>query len=149
MNSLLRIYAVITKELRQLRRDRMTFGMVMMITFIQLMLFGYAINTNIRYIPAGLVDQIELMLGKIVAYMFIGGVQVTIILGLGHLIFKAPINGSLIQLDAAWCCAMSSSSICPMTFPFSLLQRHDVCRGGNLPPLQWIGNANKNSSIIY
>ncbi|WP_417911352.1 ABC transporter permease [Candidatus Electronema sp. PJ] len=268
MKSLLRIYAVITKELRQLRRDRMTFGMVVMIPFIQLMLFGYAINTNIRHIPAGLVDQsrsslsrqlaqtvaatqvlaftaryadvrqaeaaiasgevraalvipadiaerlvrhpsaglpsadrkssrplaqwlvdgadpviagavkslrnmplaellriparsnpptfevtllynpeqrtavntvpgivaviltmtmimftsaaivresergnmemlittpvrpIELMLGKIVPYMFIGGVQVTIILGLGHLIFKVPINGSLIQL--AW-----------------------------------------------
>uniref|UniRef100_UPI004057BA75 ABC transporter permease n=1 Tax=Candidatus Electronema sp. TaxID=2698783 RepID=UPI004057BA75 len=57
MNSLLRIYAVFTKELRQLRRDRMTFGMVVMIPFIQLLLFGYAINTNIRHIPAGLVDQ--------------------------------------------------------------------------------------------
>ena len=57
MNALLRIYAIFTKELRQLRRDRMTFGMVVMIPFIQLMLFGYAINTNIRNIPAGLVDQ--------------------------------------------------------------------------------------------
>jgi ABC-2 type transport system permease protein len=57
MTSLLRIYAIFTKELRQLRRDRMTFGMVVMIPFIQLMLFGYAINTNIRNIPAGLVDQ--------------------------------------------------------------------------------------------
>jgi len=269
MKALLRIYAIFTKELRQLRRDRMTFGMVVMIPFIQLMLFGYAINTNIRHIPAGLVDQsrsslsrqlaqtvaatqvlsftaryadvrqaeaaiasaevravlvippdlaerlvrhpaaglpsaegknsrplaqwlvdgsdtmiasavkglrnmplvgllrtaaranpptfevtlfynpeqrtavntvpgivaiiltmtmimftsaaivresergnmemlittpvrpLELMLGKIVPYMFIGGVQVTIILGLGHLIFKVPINGSLIQLAGA------------------------------------------------
>ena len=57
MNSLLRIYAIFSKELTQLRRDKMTFGMIIMIPLIQLMLFGYAINTNIRYIPVGVVDQ--------------------------------------------------------------------------------------------
>ncbi len=56
MNSLLRIYAIFTKELTQLKRDKMTFGMVVMIPLIQLLLFGYAINTNIRNIPVGVVD---------------------------------------------------------------------------------------------
>ena len=56
MNSLLRIFAIFNKELKQLRRDRMTFGMVVMIPLIQLMLFGYAINTNIRHIPVGVID---------------------------------------------------------------------------------------------
>src|SRR5690606_17904575 len=51
-----RIGAITRKEFRQLSRDRMTFGMVVMIPLIQLLLFGYAINTNIRHIPAGLVD---------------------------------------------------------------------------------------------
>jgi ABC-2 type transport system permease protein len=46
------------------------------------------------------VRPIELMLGKIIPYMFIGGIQVTIILGLGHLLFKVPIVGSLAQLAA-------------------------------------------------
>ncbi|MDD1780159.1 ABC transporter permease [Enterovibrio sp. ZSDZ35] len=54
---LARILAVIAKELRQLSRDRMTFGMVVMIPIVQLMLFGYAINTDVRHIPAGLVDH--------------------------------------------------------------------------------------------
>ena len=56
MNSLRRIRAILGKELIQLRRDRMTFGMIVMIPLIQLLLFGYAINTNIRHIPVGIVD---------------------------------------------------------------------------------------------
>ncbi|MGL5401517.1 MAG: ABC transporter permease, partial [Plesiomonas shigelloides] len=54
---LLRMSAVVRKELRQLSRDRMTFGMVIMIPLIQLFLFGYAINTNVRHIPIAVVDQ--------------------------------------------------------------------------------------------
>ena len=65
MNALLRIYAVFSKELMQLKRDRMTFGMVVMIPLIQLMLFGYAINTNIRHIPVGVVDQSETGLSRV------------------------------------------------------------------------------------
>ena len=56
MNALLRIRAIVAKELTQLKRDRMTFGMIVMIPLIQLLLFGYAINTNIRHIPVGVVD---------------------------------------------------------------------------------------------
>ncbi|AEF55964.1 ABC transporter permease [Marinomonas posidonica] len=52
----IRIYAIFIKELKQLSRDRMTFGMIVMIPLVQLMLFGYAINTNARHIPVGLVD---------------------------------------------------------------------------------------------
>ncbi len=42
MNSLYRIKAVMVKEFRQLSRDRITFGMVVMIPLIQLILFGFA-----------------------------------------------------------------------------------------------------------
>ena len=48
MSALQRIAAVTGKELRQLSRDRLTFGMVVMIPLIQLLLFGYAINTVVR-----------------------------------------------------------------------------------------------------
>lgn len=56
MKSLLRIRAITFKELHQLRRDRLTFGMVVMIPLIQLLLFGFAINTNVRHLPVGLLD---------------------------------------------------------------------------------------------
>ena len=65
MKSLRRIYAILSKELMQLKRDKMTFGMVVMIPLIQLMLFGYAINTNIRHIPVGVVDQSETGLSRV------------------------------------------------------------------------------------
>ncbi|QSX32249.1 ABC transporter permease [Shewanella avicenniae] len=51
-----RLWAIVTKELKQLRRDRMTFGMIVMLPLMQLMLFGYAINTDVRQVPAGIVD---------------------------------------------------------------------------------------------
>ena len=65
MKPLLRIRAVFTKELLQLRRDRMTFGMMVMIPLIQLLLFGYAINTNVRHIPVGVVDNSNSGLSRI------------------------------------------------------------------------------------
>jgi ABC-2 type transport system permease protein len=51
-----RVAAVAAKEFRQLSRDRVTFGMVVMIPLIQLLLFGYAINSVVRNIPVALVD---------------------------------------------------------------------------------------------
>jgi len=65
VNSPLRIQAIIGKELTQLKRDKMTFGMVVMIPLIQLMLFGYAINTNIRDIPVGVVDHSQTGLSRV------------------------------------------------------------------------------------
>ena len=57
MISLRHILAIVRKELLQLRRDRLTFGMIVMIPLIQLILFGYAINTEVRHIPAAVVDH--------------------------------------------------------------------------------------------
>lgn len=45
------------KELRQLRRDRMTLAMMTMLPVMQLLLFGYAINTDVRDIPTVVYDQ--------------------------------------------------------------------------------------------
>ncbi|AMO58002.1 ABC transporter [Endozoicomonas montiporae] len=57
MNSLQRILAIFLKELRQLARDKPTFGMVVMVPLIQLLLFGYAINTDVRHLPVAVVDH--------------------------------------------------------------------------------------------
>jgi ABC-2 type transport system permease protein len=56
MKSLQRIFAIIVKELRQLSRDRLTFGMIIGIPTLQLLLFGYAINMDVRHISAGIAD---------------------------------------------------------------------------------------------
>ncbi|MFS8037314.1 ABC transporter permease [Xanthobacter sp. AM11] len=46
-----RIGAMIVKEFIQLRRDRVTFATMIMIPLLQLILFGYAINTTPRHLP--------------------------------------------------------------------------------------------------
>ncbi len=65
MRSLYRIQAIFFKELVQLKRDKMTFGMVVMIPLVQLMLFGYAINTNVRHIPVALVDHSQTAISRV------------------------------------------------------------------------------------
>ncbi|SDZ99422.1 ABC transporter permease [Microbulbifer marinus] len=52
-----RLWAVVIKELRQLRRDHITLAMIVGIPVMQLMLFGYAINLNLRHLPAAIADQ--------------------------------------------------------------------------------------------
>ena len=52
-----RLWAIVLKEVRQLRRDRITLTMIVMIPVGQLVLFGYAINLNPRGLTAAVADQ--------------------------------------------------------------------------------------------
>lgn len=52
-----RFLAVMIKEVRQLRRDRITLAMILGVPVMQLVLFGYAINMNLRGLPAGIADE--------------------------------------------------------------------------------------------
>ncbi|HSC09318.1 MAG TPA: ABC transporter permease [Steroidobacteraceae bacterium] len=54
--TLRRTWAIAAKEFRQLSRDRLTFGMVVGIPLIQILIFGYSINFDVRDIGAGVVD---------------------------------------------------------------------------------------------
>src|SRR6478736_6080671 len=53
----LRTRAMLIKEFIQLKRDRMSFGMIIMIPLMQLVLFGYAINTTPRDLPTAVLLQ--------------------------------------------------------------------------------------------
>jgi ABC-2 type transport system permease protein len=52
-----RILVIAWKELIQLRRDRLTVAMMSALPVVQLLLFGYAINTDVRHIPTVVYDQ--------------------------------------------------------------------------------------------
>jgi len=52
-----RSQAMLIKEFIQLRRDRVSFAMIIMIPLIQLLLFGYAINTTPRDLPTAVLLQ--------------------------------------------------------------------------------------------
>ncbi|SDQ49839.1 ABC transporter permease [Pseudoxanthomonas sp. CF125] len=53
------IFAVMVKELRQMARDRMTVAMMLGIPTLQLLLFGYAINLDVRNLPAAVADMAD------------------------------------------------------------------------------------------
>ena len=57
MNLKLRALVIAKKELIQLRRDRMTLAMTIALPIVQLLLFGYAINTDVRHIATLVYDQ--------------------------------------------------------------------------------------------
>ncbi len=50
-------WAMLVKEFIQLKRDRVSFAMIIMIPLVQLMLFGYAINTTPRDLPTAVLLQ--------------------------------------------------------------------------------------------
>ncbi|NDC75133.1 ABC transporter permease [bacterium] len=47
-----RLWAVVLKEFIQMKRDRVTFGMMVGIPLMQLMMFGFAINSDPRHLPS-------------------------------------------------------------------------------------------------
>ena len=55
--SLARILAVLQKEFTQLLRDRLTYAMMLGIPIIQLLLFGYAINSDPKRLPTAVLVQ--------------------------------------------------------------------------------------------
>ena len=50
-----RLGALLTKEFIQMRRDRITFAMMLAVPLVQLLLFGFAINSDPKQLPAALV----------------------------------------------------------------------------------------------
>ncbi|NOK33083.1 ABC transporter permease [Corallococcus exercitus] len=55
--SLPRILAVLLKEFTQLRRDRITYAMILVMPVMQLLIFGYAINMDPRHLPAAVLSH--------------------------------------------------------------------------------------------
>jgi ABC-2 type transport system permease protein len=69
--SLLRWWSIVGKEFTQLRRDRITFAMIVGIPIIQMALFGYAINTDPKHLNTAIVSADHTDLTR----SFIAGLQ--------------------------------------------------------------------------
>ncbi|MBP2634432.1 MAG: ybhS [Firmicutes bacterium] len=54
---MIRLKALLIKEFIQMRRDRLTFAMMVVMPIIQLLLFGFAINTDVKHLPTIVFDQ--------------------------------------------------------------------------------------------
>ncbi len=78
--SLGRIAAVCVKEVIQLSRDRVTFAMVVAMPLVMLVIFGYAINTDVRHVSTALVDNA----GNAFARQFARDLQATQVIRITH-----------------------------------------------------------------
>jgi len=52
-----RLRALLVKEFIQMRRDRLTFAMMIGLPIVQLLVFGFAINTDVKHLPTAVYDQ--------------------------------------------------------------------------------------------
>lgn len=59
-----RFWAMVYKEFIQMRRDRVTFGMMVGIPLLQLILFGYAINSDPKHLPSALLSADNSMFAR-------------------------------------------------------------------------------------
>ncbi len=57
LRSLRRMLSIARKEIRQLLRDPLTMGFVVGVPVVQLLLFGYAINQDVRHVATAVVDR--------------------------------------------------------------------------------------------
>jgi len=91
MKSLSKLLAVMKKELRQLRRDRITFAMIVGIPIGQILLFGYAIDTDVRNLKSAVANQANTHLSR----QFIAELGETQVLDIRH---RVTTPGELEQL---------------------------------------------------
>ena len=121
MSSLQRIGAVTAKEFRQLSRDHVTFGMIVMIPLMQLILFGYAISTVVRDIPIAIVDNS----GSAAARVITEQVRVTQVVDVvGHYATAAEAEAAIV----------AGTIRAVLIFPENLTQR----AAGGEPLGQWL-----------
>lgn len=57
--SIARWWAIVLKEFLQLKRDKVTFAMMIILPIIQLALFGFAINTDPKHLPTAIISYDE------------------------------------------------------------------------------------------
>ncbi len=76
----MRLFAIMRKEVAQLARDRLTFGMIVGIPIMQMILFGYAINTDVRHLHAAVADQARTQLSR----QLVADIQATQVVDVTH-----------------------------------------------------------------
>jgi ABC-2 type transport system permease protein len=117
-----RLLAIVVKELRQLRRDRLTFAMIIGIPTMQLVLFGYAINLDVRHLEAAVLDEADTAESR----ELIAGLEATEVLDLKFRAASAEEIEDLLQRGT-----ISAAIVIPSDFAHRL-------QGRDHPPVQII-----------
>ena len=109
-----RLWPMLRKELMQMRRDRVTAGLIAGIPVIQLLLFGFAIQTDVRHIPTVVLDESRTAQSRelIAAFHNTGSFRIV-----GHVNGRAAIDAALARGDA------QAAIVVPEDYPRDLARR--------------------------
>jgi ABC-2 type transport system permease protein len=172
-----RVLAVMIKEFKQLTRDRLTYAMILGLPVIQLLLFGYAINTEPRHLPTAVLVQEDSVLARSIvsalhhsAYFDLTAqartpAELDEMIRQGRVQFAVTIPGDftrrlaradqpqvLVEADATDPSATSGAVAALSALPVQALT-HDLkgalaARGQGVPPFQVIVHARYNPEAI-
>jgi len=175
--SLTRVWAVLVKEFTQLRRDRLTYAMILVMPIIQLMLFGYAINNDPRNLPTAVLAQDRGTLARsvvsalqnsgyfAVTHMVSGPAELDRLIATGQVQFAVTIppdfsrrvirgDGAqiLVEADASDPASTGGAVAALAALPAEAL-RHDLVgalagRGGGAPPFELVIHRRYNPEIV-
>jgi ABC-2 type transport system permease protein len=120
--SLRRLGSIVVKELRQLRRDRLTFAMIIGIPTMQLVLFGYAINLDVRDLETAVLDQADTARSR----ELVAGMAATGVIHIGRVVSSTQEIDALLRAGE-----ISAALVLPPDFE-TRLERRDR------PPVQII-----------
>ncbi len=91
--ALRRVRAVASKEVRQLARDRVTFGMIVGVPLMQILLFGYAINFDVRHLATAIYDEAHSSMSR----EFIAQLRATQVVEITHIADSAGELAALLR----------------------------------------------------
>jgi ABC-2 type transport system permease protein len=112
--SLRRLGSIVIKELRQLRRDRLTFAMIIGIPTMQLVLFGYAINLDVRNLETAVLDQSNTARSREV----VAGMAATGVVHIGHVVTSTQEIDALLRAGE-----ISAALVLPRDFEVRMERR--------------------------
>ncbi|MCX6906267.1 MAG: ABC transporter permease [Verrucomicrobia bacterium] len=100
--NLRRFWAVVVKEFIQMRRDRVTFGMMVGIPLLQLILFGYAINMNPKHLPTAVFSADNSIFSRTLIWVKLGRVQFVVHIpeNFSRRLLRGEHPGLLLEADA-------------------------------------------------
>ena len=109
-----RFWPMFRKEFIQMRRDRLTLGIMVGIPVIQLLLFGFAIQTDVRNIPTVVLDESRTPASRdlIAAFQNTGNFRIV-----GHVDGRQALDGAIARGDA------QAGIVVPNDYPRDLARR--------------------------
>lgn len=124
-----RIWAILIKEFHQMKRDKATLFMLILMPLMQLIIFGYAINTDVKHVPTVIYDQSRSEESRELINAFVGTSYYDVV---------EYVDSNQAMLDSIY----SSKAVAALTFPPTFSE--DI-KHGRTAEMQLIVDASDNT----